>query len=135
MNSSKKFNNHILIYNRIILEKGKQEFISEIKKNIPTSFNSIISPVIEINDSEIDNSAYYLNNILGYEKGLRDKVIGLGHSKLILDGFVSALTNFFQDILLIFVHVHNNNDREYDALVNNFFNGLKEIEIYSFLVF
>ncbi len=116
MNNNKRFNNHILIYERIILEKGKQNFIDEIKNNIPYSFNSLIEPIIKINDSEIDNSAYYLNNIFGYEKKLRHRVLEIGHSKLILDGFVSTVTNFFQDTLLIFVHVNNNNIGEYEVL-------------------
>lgn len=113
------------------MEQGLKEFIEETKLKIPSHFGRITAPTIKNGDNSEPNPLYYQKNVFGFKKTLEDRIDKTSNVSSILNNYVSSLTNLFQDIILIFVHIYNNNSRDVDTSLKNYFNSLNEVELYN----
>ena len=113
------------------MEQELKEFIEETKLNIPSHFGRITAPTIKNGDNSEPNPLYYQKNVFGFKKTLEDRIDKTSNVSSILNNYVSSLTNLFQDIVLIFVHIQNNNSRDVDTSLKNYFNSLNEVELYN----
>lgn len=113
------------------MEQELKEFIEETKLKIPSHFGRITAPTIKNGDNSEPNPLYYQKNVFGFKKTLEDRIDKTSNVSSILNNYVSSLTNLFQDIVLIFVHIQNNNSRDVDTSLKNYFNSLNEVELYN----
>tara|TARA_Y100000385_G_scaffold162111_1_gene168142 strand:+ start:195 stop:1103 length:909 start_codon:yes stop_codon:yes gene_type:complete len=113
------------------MEQGLKEFIEETKLKIPSDFGRIITPLLSNVDNPEPNPLYYQENIFGFKKTLEERIVKTSITSLILNNYVSSLTNLFQDIVLIFVHIYNESVKDVDTSIKNYFNSLKEVELYN----
>ena len=113
------------------MEQGLKEFIEETRRIIPSHFGRIITPLLSNVDNSEPNPLYYQENIFGFKKTLEERIVKTSKTSLILNNYVSSLTNLFQDIVLIFVHIHYDSVKDVDTSLHNYFNSLKQVELYS----
>ena len=113
------------------MEQGLKEFIEETRRIIPSHFGRIITPLLSNVDNPEPNPLYYQENIFGFKKTLEERIVKTSITSLILNNYVSSLTNLFQDIVLIFVHIYNESVKDVDTSIKNYFNSLKEVELYN----
>lgn len=113
------------------MEQGLKEFIEETRRIIPSHFGRIITPLLSNVGNSEPNPLYYQENIFGFKKTLEERIVKTSKTSLILNNYVSSLTNLFQDIVLIFVHIHNDSVKDVDTSLYNYFNSLKELELYK----
>lgn len=113
------------------MEQGLKEFIEETRRIIPSHFGRIINPLLSNVGNSEPNPLYYQENIFGFKKTLEERIVKTSKTSLILNNYVSSLTNLFQDIVLIFVHIHYDSVKDVDTSLYNYFNSLKQVELYS----
>lgn len=113
------------------MEQGLKEFIEETRRIIPSHFGRIITPLLSNVGNSEPNPLYYQENIFGFKKTLEERIVKTSKTSLILNNYVSSLTNLFQDIVLIFVHIHYYSVKDVDTSLHNYFNSLKQVELYS----
>ena len=113
------------------MEQGLKEFIEETRRIIPSHFGRIITPLLSNVGNSEPNPLYYQENIFGFKKTLEERIVKTSKTSLILNNYVSSLTNLFQDIVLIFVHIHYDSVKDVDTSLCNYFNSLKQVELYS----
>ncbi len=113
------------------MEQGLKEFIEETRRIIPSHFGRIITPLLSNVGNSEPNPLYYQENIFGFKKTLEERIVKTSKTSLILNNYVSSLTNLFQDIVLIFVHIHYDSVKDVDTSLHNYFNSLKQVELYS----
>lgn len=113
------------------MEQELKEFIEETKLKIPSHFGKITAPTIKNGDNSEPNPLYYQKNVFGFKKTLEDRIDKTSNVSSILNNYLSSLTNLFQDIVLIFVHIQNNNSRDVDTSLKNYSNSLNEVELYN----
>jgi len=113
------------------MEQGLKEFIEETRPIIPSHFGRIITPLLSNVGNSEPNPLYYQENIFGFKKTLEERIVKTSKTSLILNNYVSSLTNLFQDIVLIFVHIHYDSVKDVDTSLHNYFNSLKQVELYS----
>ena len=99
------------------MEQGLKEFIEETRRIIPSHFGRIITPLLSNVGNSEPNPLYYQENIFGFKKTLEERIVKTSKTSLILNNYVSSLTNLFQDIVLIFVHIHYDSVKDVDTSV------------------
>ncbi len=96
------------------MAQGLKDFVEETKLKIPSDFGIIITPTINNGGKSEPNPSYYQKNIFGFKKTLEERIVKTSKTSSILNNYVLSLTNLFQDIVLIFVHIYNESVKDVD---------------------